>query len=164
MFDQNAPQLGGDSGCSRSAATTTILYATDLRPETAATCDYALTLARQLGARAHILHVVEPPVQWSAAIDPSAQQELVWDATRQIRERLEVDEAAQRCVSGVTVVSGIATDTILAEATRIGADMIVIGTTEEGILAHLLRGSVASTLFRRSPVPVLVVPLQESEA
>ena len=47
--------------------------------------------------------------------------------------------------------------TIVEEAARWGAEVIVIGTHGRGGFAHLLLGSVADQVIRSSPIPVLVV-------
>lgn len=47
---------------------------------------------------------------------------------------------------------------ILARAEEYGADLIVMGTRGRSGLAHVLIGSVAEGVLRRSRRPVLVVP------
>ena len=135
-----------------------ILYATDLQPDAETMCQYVLGLAGQLGV--HVLHVLDPPAL--TAVSPthgsSAEEALLEDATRQIRERITALEGEAHRVSGLNVVPGITTEAILAEDDRVGADMIAIRNSDNGILSRLLHGSVASSLLRGSSVPDLVVP------
>lgn len=49
---------------------------------------------------------------------------------------------------------------ILARATHVDAELIVIGSHGHGALRHLLVGSVAEALLRASPFPVVVVPMR----
>ncbi len=139
----------------------TILYATDLRPDAISTCTATLTLAAQLNARMHILNVVEPDVLVAtAALGPSAHQEFLDDSVRQIKERVEQNETSSRYVSGINSVAGVTTEAIIAEAERIAADMIIVGASKRGILGRLLHGSLTTGLLRRSQLPVLVVPFR----
>lgn len=50
---------------------------------------------------------------------------------------------------------------IVAEAREHGADLIVMATHGRTGLARLLAGSVASSVMRRAPIPVLVMRLEE---
>ncbi len=47
---------------------------------------------------------------------------------------------------------------ILEALTRLGTDMVVIGTHGRTGIRRLVLGSIAEAVVRRSPVPVLVVP------
>jgi nucleotide-binding universal stress UspA family protein len=52
---------------------------------------------------------------------------------------------------------GPADDELLAVAAELGATMIVVGTHGRTGAAHLLLGSVAERVVRKSPLPVLTV-------
>jgi nucleotide-binding universal stress UspA family protein len=51
-----------------------------------------------------------------------------------------------------------AADAILRYAEEEGADLIVLGTRGFGAIRRALIGSVASTIARRAPCPILLVP------
>jgi universal stress protein A len=55
------------------------------------------------------------------------------------------------------VRAGVAATEISQAATEIGADMIVLGTHGRSGLKHLLMGSIAESVLRVAPVPVLCV-------
>jgi nucleotide-binding universal stress UspA family protein len=55
------------------------------------------------------------------------------------------------------VVEGSPAETIVAEARRWGADVIVVGSHRRGFLRRLLRGSVSRAVSRRATCPVQVV-------
>ncbi|HEY4198701.1 MAG TPA: universal stress protein [Mucilaginibacter sp.] len=59
---------------------------------------------------------------------------------------------------------GLTADGILKCANEYGADLIVVGTHNRTGLDRLLMGSVAEHVVRHSHVPVLVVPMKESES
>ena len=54
-------------------------------------------------------------------------------------------------------------DTILAEATKLDADMIVIGTHGHGAMYRLLVGSVSEGVLHKSKCPILVIPTHERD-
>ena len=48
-------------------------------------------------------------------------------------------------------------------SSRHNIDMIVVGKHNHGFLSTVFLGSVASSVMRKSPVPVLVVPVTKEE-
>jgi nucleotide-binding universal stress UspA family protein len=71
-----------------------------------------------------------------------------------------VRESALECQTGT--VEGIPGDEIVDYATKIGADLIVMGTHGRGGLRRVLLGSVAEKVLRAACCPVLVVPIRRS--
>jgi nucleotide-binding universal stress UspA family protein len=70
-------------------------------------------------------------------------------------------EESLRAIAGedaeVHVSEGLPTDAICRVASRLHADLIVMGTHGREGLSHLLLGSVAERTLRRAPCPVLTV-------
>lgn len=125
-------------------------------------------LALQLEAETLLLHV-NPPV--SAAFDLYPESELVplpaggealpdrSDGSGAERLEAIAEELRRSGIRATAVcVDGDEVDTIVAEAERIGADMILVGTHGHGALFHLLVGSVSEGVVRKAPCPVLIVP------
>jgi nucleotide-binding universal stress UspA family protein len=56
------------------------------------------------------------------------------------------------------VVQGPTVATILDEAVRIGAELLVVGGHGRGAAYDLVVGSVSAGVIRKATVPVLVVP------
>jgi nucleotide-binding universal stress UspA family protein len=54
------------------------------------------------------------------------------------------------------VVKRTPADAIVREASRVGADVIVMGWRGHGVVRRLLAGSVSRSVVRRAPCPVLV--------
>jgi nucleotide-binding universal stress UspA family protein len=61
-------------------------------------------------------------------------------------------------------VQGSTAATILAEADRLGVDLIVMGTHGRGAMFDLVIGSVSSAVLRGSTVPVLMIPVGKKAA
>ncbi len=139
---------------------TTIVAATDFSPASEQALAYAEALAREFGSRLHLLHVVADPMlaaAWSEAyaydLDKLAERMRV-DAVRLLAER-----AAK--ISGVVVTHeatiGKPADTIVAIASDLDADLIVVGTHGRSGVSHLLLGSIAERVVRTASCPVLTV-------
>jgi nucleotide-binding universal stress UspA family protein len=144
---------------------TTILVPHDFSGGAARAQALAGSLATTFGARVVLLHVtpLPPGMLPSTLIQPNdavTQVTVSEFTTRAAVERLEVWARTLRD-AGVPVevhalLGGIA-ETILDEAKRHGADVIVMGTHGRRGLAHLLLGSVAEKVVRQATVPVVTV-------
>jgi nucleotide-binding universal stress UspA family protein len=71
--------------------------------------------------------------------------------------RLRHRYAARGVELTTCVADGIAAEAIVATATRLKSDLIVIATHGRTGLSHLLLGSVAERVVRAAPCPVLTV-------
>ena len=120
-----------------------ILFPTDFSEASAVAGRAAADLARQLGARLHVLHVV-PPVT-----DPTPAPKAL---------RAVVDSLGPGLFVVSEVASGLAARQIVAYAHRTGIDLIVVGTHGRTGVSHVLLGSVAEAVVRRARCLVLTVP------
>ena len=59
------------------------------------------------------------------------------------------------------LVQGATAETILKEASKLEADMIVVGSHGKGAMYQLLVGSVSEGVLHKSECPILVVPTHE---
>jgi len=115
--------------------------------------------ADALGATVTLLHAVEPVVfPQLYAVDPLPDE--TFERAKE-RSAKELETVAAEALSGVpteTVVSsGTAAETILREADARSSDLVIMGSRGLSGLEHLLLGSVAEKVLRRSPVPLLTV-------
>lgn len=110
----------------------------------------------------HLLHVTEPdPSFVGLAAGPEEVQHQVANELQHAHD--ELDALADRLrEKGHTVdtwlVSGPTVQTILEQAEKLDAEVIVMGSHGRGKLFDLVVGSVSAGVIRKSPVPVLVVP------
>jgi len=139
-----------------------ILVPTDFSEPAGAALEYARELARKFGGRLHLLHVVPAPYLYpwgSETVTMPLEQILAEseDAARQQLDRLakEVGAESLSVTTGTSV--GSPADAILEYADSGDIDLIVMGTQGRGVVGHLLIGSVAERVVRRSKVPVLTV-------
>ncbi len=143
----------------------TILYATDFSASSVPAGEYALTLARMAGARLHVLHVIgELADNRRNMIQPEA-----FDLFEKEVERLAVKEMDAFCARhfpdgenlSSEIVVGVPFQEILRRAGSLPADMVVLGTHGRTGLEHVLVGSTAERVMRRSAIPVLTVRSEE---
>ncbi|MFO1433539.1 MAG: universal stress protein [Candidatus Competibacteraceae bacterium] len=136
-----------------------ILLATDFTDEALEVGARAKEIARHYGARLSLVHVIEPIVV-SPGYDllpvlPEVPDEVLQtssqEALRRLAERLEIEDAGQRIITGVSTKEGI-----LEAARELAADLIVIGSHGRHGLALLL-GSTANAVLHGAPCDVLAV-------
>lgn len=138
-----------------------ILFATDFSECSAAAFDYALTMARRFGAKLCIVHVISEPVDLRGFYVPhisfdTLEAEIAASARKMLDSFCSKHLQANDLYSA-EVVSGIPFEEIIRHAEKCGADLIVVGTHGRGGLDHLLFGSTAEKVVRKSPLPVLTI-------
>ena len=139
-----------------------ILVPTDFSEPAAAALSWASTLARELDCDLHLLHVVPEPYAypWGSEISTVPLTEILAESEKGAAERLEqlvADTKLPQNRVRTGAVIGSPVDQILSEISAKNIDLVVVGTHGRGMVGHLLLGSVAERLVRRSPVPVLTV-------
>jgi len=139
----------------------TILCPTDFSVFSARALRHAIALARQLGARLKVVHVI--PRMTAYAYYPAslpATAEMRAEAEAQTRGFVEPAVEARVPVE-TEVREGEPWREILAVAEDMPAHLVVMGTHGRGGLERLLLGSVTEKLLRRLPCPILTVCHEE---
>lgn len=137
----------------------TILVPTDFSAGSDAALDYAVELARKLGARMVVLNVIGVPSfgvpELGLAITSTMMETLVSD------NRVALDRLIERRCAGVgceaLLRTGDARDVILHTAEGVQADLIIMGTHGRRGVSRVLLGSVAEAIVRTSSCPVLTI-------
>ncbi len=78
-------------------------------------------------------------------------------------DQLKTESEVDINIDEINVVRGYVVDEILAEAQRIGCDLIVMGYNVRGKLEEAVLGSTTRKVLRRSRIPVMMVQLVEEE-
>lgn len=137
-----------------------ILFSTDFSECGRAAEKYAVALARQFGAELHILHVLAdimttlPEPGTALALPQNYLGEMKEEAQRAL-DKIVPDAGGLRVVRATRMGNAFAE--IIRYADENAIDLIVVGTHGRGGLLHMLLGSVAEKVIRRSPCPVLTV-------
>ncbi len=140
-----------------------ILWPTDLSSMTKVLFPHAVRLARRSGGRLIILHVLSPPalhavpVLSAAAWQGGGRENRALAHTKLKRLTNHLRAKLPRTRLKCLLAEGDPADEILRTARCLKCDLILIGTHGHSGVAHLLIGSVADTVLRMAPCPVLTV-------
>jgi nucleotide-binding universal stress UspA family protein len=131
-----------------------ILVATDFGPASDAALTYGRALAKQFGARLHLLHAAENDFLRASVTDPYMLKAAL---ARRLEDRLTPEDRADRSACTVMETADRPSEAIIAYAKSAGIDLIVLGTHGRTGVSHVLVGSVAERVVRTAPCPVLTV-------
>jgi nucleotide-binding universal stress UspA family protein len=156
---REAPRSAGKA----QAGPTRILVPTDFSAPSDAALDSARLLAARFGASLHLLHVVDE-VFANGAFGLEGYAPESHDA-----RTARFDEASRRLAAKLTpydrttlqgrtgVIFGTGARPIVDYAADNAFDLIVMGTHGRTGVAHLVMGSIAETVVRSAPCPVMTV-------
>lgn len=136
-----------------------ILLPTDGSEHAEKTVQYAIDLAKSLGASVDVMYAYQSASllrKRAAAMLEEYKSMLEEDAKEIVTEVAERLKAEGVAVSAI-VVEGPAAEAILRAADDSHPDLIVMGSRGEGGFANMLLGGVAEHVIHYSKVPVLVV-------
>ena len=145
-----------------------ILVAVDGSPTSNRGFKVALDLAKSVGAKLVVLHVIDERavgigLSASGYVAPAYVEDVIAalrDAGRKILAKTQRDAQARDPAIEAHLIeslgSGVA-HTILAQARKLKPDLIVLGTHGRRGLARVVVGSDAETVLREANVPVLLV-------
>ena len=146
-----------------------ILVATDFSDCSQTALEYAKALARQSGARLHVIHMIGTLAGADVGIDGLAMAAPEWQAqveddAREALNALLTAEDLQVLQARASVLhADSAAEGIVRYARNERIDLVVIGTHGRRGLTRLILGSVAEQVVRTAPCPVLTVRYPERE-
>lgn len=139
-----------------------LLVALDLSESSATVVEQAKALTTASAGKIWLLHVADPDPDF---IGYEVGPQYIRDAAAQRfhKEHHQIQAWSEQLrASGLDcvarLVQGPTVDTILHEAKRLGANVIVVGSHGKGAVRRLLVGSTSEALLRHSTIPVLIVP------
>lgn len=152
-----------------------ILVAIDFSNATDAVIHQIGKLACPNDSIIHLLHIVEPSICYEVSgvlpdevpvpvMDQTEENEVISIAKNHLKKTAE--KLSQ--LTDATIVQAVEDEFEISEAVinyaeKHHIDMIVVGKHNHGFLSTVFLGSVASSVMRKSPVPVLVVPVTKEE-
>ena len=143
-----------------------VLVATDFSDAAATALTYGSALAKQFGARLHVVHVAENAFMLNvgAAGYVADVSEIQREIDEEAQRQLDACTAAVEPRPTVQVLSGGSPAYgIVDYAKEHDIDIIVMGTHGRGGVTRVLLGSVAERVVRIAPCPVLTVHHPEHE-
>jgi nucleotide-binding universal stress UspA family protein len=139
-----------------------VLVPTDFSDASESALRYGKAMAEKFGAALHVVHVMEDLLAhaWAAEVYVSSMPQLRDEIEKESRLRLGalLTDAERKTLRAETaLLAGNPFLEIVRYAKTHGVDLIVMGTHGRGPIAHMLLGSVAEKVVRKSPCPVLTV-------
>jgi len=139
-----------------------LLVAIDFSITTPRVLQEAALFSKLLSAELWLLHVAEPDPDFVGyELDPRVMRDLVAGKFRDEHQRLhaEADRFREMGVTATPILmQGRTAESILTEAGKLPADMIILGSHGHGAVYHLLVGSTCEGVLKKAKCPVLVVP------
>jgi nucleotide-binding universal stress UspA family protein len=141
-----------------------ILVAVDFSEATGVVLKAAAQQAQALTAHLWLIYVAEaqPDFVGYEAGPPTVREELAVHLRQRHQELQQRAEELRR--SGIQVTAlmeqGSTAVTLLHEAERLKADLLIVGSHGRGAMLHLLLGSVSEQVLKKATCPVLVVPIR----
>jgi universal stress protein A len=137
-----------------------IVVATDFSPEAERALDYAIELARKFDAAVHLVHGFVVPVmpgpETGLPLPPDVITGMEQSAKRGL-EQLVASHAKDRVPMEAHLKWEDPRHAVVDAAKELKADLVVIGTHGRKGLKRALLGSVAESVVRFAPCPVLTV-------
>lgn len=136
------------------------LVCVDFSPVTDQVIQAARMVACAPDSYLRIVHVQPKPESYSHVYhEAGGEKSRVSFRVEQSRlERIDDALAKEGVPHDVALVFGGVVETIVSEASGMHADLIVMGFLGQGALHHLVMGSVAEGVMRKTRLPVLLVP------
>ncbi|MBI5119079.1 universal stress protein [Candidatus Poribacteria bacterium] len=145
-----------------------ILFPTDFSEHSNHAFGYALSFAKEYGAKLYLLHVIED-VQYLAnaymfdvPIMPSFA-DMEQNRLKEMQEFIEREVTDSSIQIEKSIRRGRPFLEIIQMAREENVDLIVIATHGRGGLEHVLFGSTAEKVVRKSPCPVLSIRMPGHE-
>ncbi len=140
----------------------TVLVPTDFSDASESALRYGKAVALAFGASLHVVHVMEDLLAhaWAAEVYVSSMPQLRDEIEKESRLRLGTlltDAERTQLRAETALLAGNPFLEIVRYAKAHNVDLIVMGTHGRGPIAHMLLGSVAEKVVRKSPCPVLTV-------
>jgi glycine betaine transporter len=137
-----------------------ILVPTDLSVHAEEAFDYACELAMKLDAAVHLVNVIGIPALGVPELGVAVTSTMIDSMIAENQQAL--DALAARRPTGVRLgqvlmKTGDARDMIDEAAKELGADLIVMGTHGRRGVSRALLGSIAESVVRTAPCPVLTI-------
>ena len=143
----------------------TVLVAIDFSDSSDSAFQMALSMAKVFSARLLVVHVINEPVDLRGFYVPHISFARLEEEIQEGAEKMMESFCRTHLVDfkdfEEIIVSGLPYEEIIAQAEERSADLIVIGTHGRSGLDHVLFGSTAEKVVRKSTIPVLTVRLEE---
>jgi len=151
-----------------------VLIALDYHPSAQKVAEAGFSLAKNMGAKSILLHVISDPVYYSSVqyspitgfagfmdTDPLllANEDGLRKASEHFLEKAKHhlgDETIQ-----ILIQDGDPAEAILKAAKEMHADIIAIGSHSRKWLENIIMGSVTEKVLHHTSIPMFIIPMRE---
>ena len=138
-----------------------ILFPLDLTENSSKILPYVLSVSEKYNSQIYLLHVVQDLNKWGKLYVPHPSmdkfQEEAIESAKKTMDKI-CENQLQSCPNfQKRVVSGDTVDEILKIIESESIDLLIMGTHGRKGLEHVIFGSVAENVVKKSPVPVLSI-------
>tara|TARA_R100001369_G_scaffold954_3_gene3127 strand:- start:86902 stop:87354 length:453 start_codon:yes stop_codon:yes gene_type:complete len=142
-----------------------IMVAVDFNDAVGKLLGYAEALALRFEAKIWIVHVADPDPDF-VGYEPGPQyiRDFRADELRDEHKKLQnisnmfLDKQIE---SAALLIQGSTVETVLNEAKKLKADLLIVGNHKHSFLHNLLSESVSLELLKNGNIPLLTIPIDE---
>ena len=144
-----------------------IVIAVDFNDEIKKLVRYSAWLANQFQAKVWMIHITAADPGYMGFEVGVAPEFIIDTKASRLREEHKLLQHYARSLENKGVecetllLQGQTVDLILNKAREISADLIVMGSHEHSFLYDALVGNTCIDLFKKSSIPVLILPMDE---
>lgn len=139
-----------------------IVVAIDFSEITPAIMTKAETLAQAFQSKLWLIHIAEPEPDFVGfKTGPQPKRDHWAEEFRKEHQQIQdmAEELRQKGLDTVALLTqGATIETILAEAKKLAADLIIVGSHGRSAIEKFFAGSVSQGILKDAPCPVLVIP------
>lgn len=142
-----------------------ILVAIDFNDAVGELLSYAESIAGKFGSKIWVVHVAAPDPDF-VGFDAGPQYIRDMRADELKAEHKELQQIREMFIdknieSDALLIQGSTVETVLDEAKKIQADILIVGTHKHSFFYNLFAESVSVELFKNAEIPVLSIPIAE---
>ncbi len=138
-----------------------ILFPIDFSENVSKILPYVLSVSEKYDAMIYLLHVVDDYLKWADYYIPHIALDRYQEEALKGSEKI-LDRVCEKQLQGYPnfqkrILSGDPAQQILKTIESEGIDLVIMGTHGRKGLEHVIFGSVAENVIKKSPAPVLII-------
>ncbi len=142
-----------------------ILVAVDFNDAVGKILAYAEALALKFDAKVWVVHVADPDPDF-VGYEPGPQYIRDFRAEELREEHKKLQNMTnmfldKKIESAALLIQGSTVETVLNEAKKLRADLLIVGNHKHSFLHNLLSESVSLELLKNGNIPLLTIPIDE---
>lgn len=144
-----------------------ILVAVDFNDALGELIGFAESIALKFGAKIWVVHVAAPDPDFVGyEAGPQYIRDFRADELKEEHRKLQkLSEAFidNNIESEGLLIQGSTVETVISEAEKLKADLLIVGTHKHSFFHNLLQESVSLELLKKGNIPLLAIPIDENE-